>query len=84
MVGNDPRFHLQTSGVGGPQQHGLDPQLRHKNLHAGVGVADLQHTFDPEPPTQIIDAPVARRHPQRRGGSQAVAELQPGHSESKA
>ena len=65
MVGNDPRFHLQAGGIRGPQQHGLDPQLRHKNLHAGVGVADLQHTLDTKPPAQIIYPPVARGHPQR-------------------
>ena len=65
MVGNDPRFHLKAGGIRGPQQHGLDPQLRHKNLHAGVRVADLQHTLDTEPPAQVINPPVARGHPQR-------------------
>ena len=65
MVGNDPRFHLQAGGIRGPQQHGLDPQLRHKNLHVGVRVADLQHTLDPKPPAQIINPPVARGHQQR-------------------
>ena len=83
MIGLDSCGDGETGEISLAQQGGFHPQLRHEDLHAWMGVADLQHTVDTQHTRKGGDRPVSGHQPQGRGRPQPVAGFQPGHPRSE-
>jgi hypothetical protein len=48
MVGLHASGDLQHRWIAPPQQNGIHLQIRDKNLHAWMGVMDLENTLNPK------------------------------------
>ena len=83
MIGLDSCGDGETGKISPAQQRGVHPQLRHENLHAWMGVADLQHTGDTQYISTGADFPIPGHQPQGGGGPQPMAGFQPGHPRSE-
>ena len=70
--------HLHIGQIGAPQQGGVELDLRHEHLHAGMGIADRDRAFHLQALVALaLHAPIGAAQPQWRGRPQPMACLKP-------